>query len=243
MGVYLYIRQKREQKLAIKETMKEMLAIPSPIQDGVIQFVSKREFEFGKLIEKADSAFHNGNFSIAESLYIKAFEVAEEPKEKGLALMGIGAANGVQGKFEDTIRNLRKALKYRRAIKDNIAIGRVYFNLGVCYQSIGRISEAIKNYSTAIKLNQKDAEAYNNRGIAYYDKGDLDRAIADYTKAIELNPKFAKAMANLGRVYHKGKGDKNKAEFWYKEALKNKEFLPDKGKRVQQWLKELQEEE
>ena len=223
--------------------MKEMLAIPSPIQDGVIQFVSKREFEFGKLIEKADSAFHNGNFSIAESLYIKAFEVAEEPKEKGLALMGIGAANGVQGKLEDTIRNLRKALKYRRAIKDNIAIGRVYFNLGVCYQSIGRISEAIKNYSTAIKLNQKDAGAYNNRGIAYANKGDPDQAIADYNKAIELNPNDAKAMANLGWVYHKGKGDKNKAEFWYKKALANKEFLTDPEiKLLEQLLKELQEQ-
>jgi len=243
LAVYLYIRQKREQKPAIQGTMKEMLAIPSPIQDGVIQFVSKREFEFGKLIEKADSAFHNGNFSIAESLYIKAFEVAEEPKEKGLALMGIGAANGVQGKLEDTIRNLRKALKYRRAIKDNIAIGRVYFNLGVCYQSIGRISEAIKNYSTAIKLNQKDAGAYNNRGIAYANKGDPDQAIADYNKAIELNPNDAKAMANLGWVYHKGKGDKNKAEFWYKKALANKEFLTDPEiKLLEQLLKELQEQ-
>ncbi|MGB9722224.1 MAG: hypothetical protein ACPL28_12190 [bacterium] len=49
-------------------------------------------------------------------------------------------------------------------------------------------------------------------------------------------------MANLGRVY-KEKGDKERAIFWLKRALENKENLKDwQIKQVQEWLKELQEQ-
>jgi tetratricopeptide (TPR) repeat protein len=137
----------------------------------------------------------------------------------------------------------RAIADYTKAIELNPKLAEAYYNRGIAYTNKSDLDRAIADYNKAIELNPKLAQAYNNRGVAYRKKGDYNRAIADCNKAIELNPKFAEAMANLGRVYHKRKGDKNKAEFWYKEALKNKEFLPDKGKRVQQWLKELQEEE
>jgi tetratricopeptide (TPR) repeat protein len=92
------------------------------------------------------------------------------------------------------------------------------------------------------ELNYQDFETYYSRGRFYAHKGNYDRAIAEFNKAIELNLNFAQATVNLGRAYHREKGDKKKAEFWYNEALRNKEFLPDKGAIVQQWLKELQEQ-
>lgn len=144
-----------------------------------------------------------------------------------------GAAYAIKCEYELAIADFNKVIEL------NPKDARVYNNRGNAYAIKGEYDKAIGDFTKAIELNPKDAEVYYTRGTAYAANGDYDRAIADYNKAIELNPKYAEVMANLGGVYHKVKGDKEKAEFWYKEALKNKELLPDKGARVQEWLKEL----
>jgi tetratricopeptide (TPR) repeat protein len=70
--------------------------------------------------------------------------------------------------------------------------------LGMSYQGLERIEDAMKEYRQATKLNPRYAEAWNNLGSAYHMKNNLKQAAKQYRKAIELKPELASAYRNLG---------------------------------------------
>ncbi|MDD5530214.1 MAG: tetratricopeptide repeat protein [bacterium] len=140
-----------------------------------------------------------------------------------------------------TKQNYESAInKYTEALVQSPNSAGAYYNRGLAYYYKGDLDEAIRDYDKAITIDPDDADALNNRGLAYRKKEEFDKAIQDYDKAIHINPDYAKAMANMGTAY-KLKEDKEKAKFWWNEAMKRKEFLPDKGERIKKWLKEVGE--
>jgi tetratricopeptide (TPR) repeat protein len=62
------------------------------------------------------------------------------------------------------------------------------FNRGYNYFQLGRIGEAIADYTQAISLVDSNPQFYNNRGFAYRTSGRYDLAIADFNRAIQLSP-------------------------------------------------------
>ena len=69
--------------------------------------------------------------------------------------------------------------------------------LGLAFTDLGRIEEAILDYTKAIEMNPMDDLVYYNRGYYYFyifkanamnDLGRKEEAIKDYTRAIEINP-------------------------------------------------------
>ena len=129
-------------------------------------------------------------------------------------------------------------LDFTKAIELYPKYAEAYKNRGNAYATKGKLAKAIADYNKAIELDPKYAEVFNNRGTVYAEKREIDEAIKDYTKALELDPKLVRAMVNLGHSYEMKK-DKEKAVHWYEQALKHKNQMPDKGKRVQKRLKEL----
>lgn len=58
---------------------------------------------------------------------------------------------------------------------------------------MGRIDDAISDFTRAIELNPQNAAAFNSRGLCYDKKGMLNEALMDFTAAIDLessNPVF-----------------------------------------------------
>ena len=171
-----------------------------------------------------------GDLDQAIDDYNKAIQL--DPKNAD-AYQNRGAAYDHKGRPDRAIDD------YNKAIELNPKDAMTFCNRGIAYDHKGRPDRAIDDYSKAIELNPKDAMTFCNRGIAFADKGDLDDAIKDLNKAIELNPKYTLAMAKLGYI-HSTKRNKEKAKYWYKQALKYRDQLPDKGDRVVRWLKELE---
>jgi tetratricopeptide (TPR) repeat protein len=87
---------------------------------------------------------------------------------------------------------------YRNKIQENPQDAIAHNVLGMCFQGLQRVDEAIKSYKQATRVNPRYAEAWNNLGSAYHVKRNLKQAVKHYRKAIELKPELASAHRNLG---------------------------------------------
>jgi tetratricopeptide (TPR) repeat protein len=94
-------------------------------------------------------------------------------------------------------------------------------NLGLVYQSRGRIKEAIPHYERAVALNPDYLLAYSNLGVAYKSIGLIDRAIEQYMHAMLIQPDDPITYYNLGNAY-KSKGSFEEAIKYYRIAIQLK---------------------
>ena len=79
-------------------------------------------------------------------------------------------------------------------------------NLGVAFQRVGRLDDAIREHWEALRLVPDYAEAYNNLGIVAEQQGRMEEAIRFYTTALELQAQrqnTAQTHHNMGSVLQK----------------------------------------
>ncbi|MDR3123928.1 MAG: tetratricopeptide repeat protein [Treponema sp.] len=113
-----------------------------------------------------------------------------------------GQSSFAQGE-ELFLRNKpQEALVYlESAIAENPDQVRAYLYLGVAYQQLDRLDEAVVIYRRALPLAGPDTAliAYN-LGNVYYAQGKLTQAEECYTQALEANPGYAAAYLNRGNA-------------------------------------------
>lgn len=90
-------------------------------------------------------------------------------------------------------------------------------NLGVFYQNIGKLNEALQCYQKAANCDPNYPPAYNGAGIVLMTVGQLDTAQQYFAKAIQLDPQFADAYSNLAHVFY-SKGQLSSAARSYAQA-------------------------
>jgi protein O-mannosyl-transferase len=82
-------------------------------------------------------------------------------------------------------------------------------NLGLAYEQVGRIDDAIQQYDEALKVESGKAEARydlskalteTNLGNALTRKNRIDEALSHYEKAVALRPDYADAHFNFGHA-------------------------------------------
>lgn len=97
-----------------------------------------------------------------------------------------------------TIAYERQVQFYRNKLEQNPGDAVSHNLLGMSYQGLQRLEDAIKEYKQSTKIDPRYAEAWNNLGSAYHVKKNLKQAAKHYRKAIELKPELASAHRNLG---------------------------------------------
>ena len=132
----------------------------------------------------------------------------------------LAAICGMQGKLDELIELLRKALQLNPTYPD------AHNNLGIALQKKGELTAAIASYNTAIQLKPNYPDAHNNLGNVLQEQGDLTAAIASYSTALQLNPNHPDAYYNLGNAL-KGQGDLTAAIASYNTALQLNPTYPD----------------
>ena len=83
----------------------------------------------------------------------------------------------------------------------------VHYNRGLAFRKLGKLENAIIDYTQSIALDPRLAAAYANRGYAHFklseleneqggDRGDneMSEALADFEKVLELEPTNAEAL-------------------------------------------------
>jgi tetratricopeptide (TPR) repeat protein len=119
-------------------------------------------------------------------------ELADADPDDTGALIHIGEIQRRQGKYEDALATVRKAIKKE---PDNLEAG---YNEGLLLDVLGRYDEAAQVYEHMVDLTSHANGAYtseekNNRGIflerlgaVYHEQNKVDQAVAAYQKMIDM---------------------------------------------------------
>jgi len=137
---------------------------------------------------------------------------AEAPHQRSPSDEELGIALMRQGKPEEAVARLRKAL----AKTPNHPVA--HNNLGIALLMLGRTQEAAACYRTALAIAPDHFDSHCNLGNALLLEGRADEAVACYRRAIAIAPDKAAAHYNLGgALINQGKPDE--AVACYRRAL------------------------
>ncbi len=88
-----------------------------------------------------------------------------------------------------------------------------HYNLGVTYQLLDQLKEAVTSYKRSLALNPDYADSNMNLGLAYVAMRENDEAIKSLRKATDLNPQSRRRVGQpwrrarwQGTVRRGGKG-------------------------------------
>jgi tetratricopeptide (TPR) repeat protein len=117
-----------------------------------------------------------------------------------------------QGDYE------RARQQYERLVKLDAYEADNYYRLGVTYQFLQRLDDAIASYLRALNIEPKDVRSSMNLGLCYLALNQHEDAVKYLRQATQLSPDWADAWTNLG-VALDAQGDAAGAEAAYKRAL------------------------
>lgn len=139
------------------------------------------------------------NMLIAEHHYREALQLCEEalpewPEHIELLVSAAHAAQGEQ-QVDRACEWLLQALKFKPTQAN------LYFDLGVCYQKLGRKNEAENSYQLAILFSADYIDAIFNLGALYHEGDDINAAASCYQRVLSLAPDHVSSYKNLGEIY------------------------------------------
>jgi tetratricopeptide (TPR) repeat protein len=142
-------------------------------------------------------------------------DIIHKNPDSSMAHINLAAEYEKQGKFDETIGQLKKAMQ----LKPDDA--KIYEDIGWIYVKKTNFDEAESYFRHAMKIEPNDITVYNNLGLLFMQKGDFDKAICYFQQALQIMPEFADLHINLGNAF-RSKGDFNQAMNHYSEAIRIK---------------------
>jgi len=76
-----------------------------------------------------------------------------------------------------------------------------HYGLGIAFDHLGKLNEAILHYNKALKISPNDAKTHHNLGTVLARQGNMKTAIYHYEQALKIDPNYSKAYYNLARTY------------------------------------------
>jgi len=111
----------------------------------------------------------------------------------------LGRTKYNENRFEEAVKSFERCLKLDSS---NV---KAEDNLGLSYQGLGRVDDAITAYRTAIAWQSQSAnqnpQPYIDLGSLLLEQGKIEDAIAYLRQAIAVSPQAAKAHEQLGKAY------------------------------------------
>jgi Flp pilus assembly protein TadD len=175
-----------------------------------------------------DTYLGRGQFALARAKYAKALDL--EPRnwmleyKIGTISLRLNAPNDAMPYFRSIIaRDPMNAYGYEgegrtllalkdhegaeKALKKSVSLNssnwKAWQALGMVYDDVGRINEAITAYQKALKIRPTEGSILNNLGVAYYLNKDYPKSIESLERALHsTRPEDRRRVYNnLGRAY------------------------------------------
>jgi tetratricopeptide (TPR) repeat protein len=115
----------------------------------------------------------------------------------------IGVQYRYMERYQDAMEvffNLKKAF-IRRGCAENEILAYCYYNLAICYDSLGNMDKTLKYYDLAIKEKPDIALFYYARGEIYKRMKKYNLSVQDYNKSISIDSLFYLSYIALGQQY------------------------------------------
>jgi serine/threonine protein kinase len=123
-----------------------------------------------------------------------------------------GATYFDQGRYEESIREYKKILKY---MPNNI---KTLADIGNSYYWQGKYKKALETYKKIYKIDPNYTQALGGIADIYFDMKEYDKAINYYKKALSSAPQDRWAWLALGAAFRE-KGDFDNAVFYYGKTV------------------------
>jgi hypothetical protein len=118
-------------------------------------------------------------------LYRHAVDVDED---NWIAQNTLGALLGSEGRFDEAITHLLKAIRLNPVYADP------YFNLGVAYYRKGNRQEAVRYYRESLRLEPGDTARRLVLGNVLQDMGMREEAMEEYREVLRIDPDNREAL-------------------------------------------------
>ena len=135
-----------------------------------------------------------GDLGGAEGVWRLQLELFSDTKaQRAAALKNVGVVHMRQGRMEDAVRALRKAVKQDRKVSKGFA------NLGLAQNHLGKLADAEESFEDALELEPESPTVWTNYAtvLAQAGGGRFQEAKEAFEKALALDPAFAPALQKL----------------------------------------------
>jgi tetratricopeptide (TPR) repeat protein len=137
----------------------------------------------------------------------------------------MGDSLSVHQRYQEAIES------YMKAPRDSAV---VWNKLGIAYQMMFNLDEAIRCYRESLKIDPTNANVLNNLGTVYDSMKDYKGAVRMYQKALKIDPKSALVHKNLGTdLLAQHQYEKGWAAYQQALAIDPEIFGMESGPRVQ----------
>jgi len=147
-----------------------------------------------KIIDEIILLINNKKLELAKS---KTKEMLSNNPSSDVLFNMLGVINLKLELYTQAIKNFNNAIQ----INSNFVSAQV--NLGIAYQAVNKIENAIEVYKKIIRTNPKMHEVANDLGLMLKSKKDYKNAIAYFKMCLEVKTNYDKAYFNLGTTYLK----------------------------------------
>lgn len=144
-----------------------------------------------------DALFSTLSFAGLENYSVNSTTNSGNPTnaQKAESFLESGKASAAKNDFKNAVT------AYNEAIKLAPTNGTAYYHRAKALEELGRIDEAISDYTFMIAFKTDLAKAFYNRGTLYSEKKIYRLAIEDFNSALKLDPKHKNAFYNRGAAY------------------------------------------
>lgn len=116
-------------------------------------------------------------------------------EQKAANFLESGKASAAKKDFGNAV------IAFNEAIKLDATNGTAYYHRAKALEELGKIDEAISDYTFMIAFKTDLVKAFYNRGTLYSEKKIYRLAIEDFNSALKLDPKHKNAFYNRGATY------------------------------------------
>ena len=169
-------------------------------------------FQIQELLTDTIELHQNDRLLEAEQAYRRILQI-ESNHPEALHLLGVIAHQ--KGHHQKAFQLISEA------VGSEPQNHRFHNNLGLVFEALNQMPDAIQSYRQALNLNPDYADSCNNLGNALKKEGQIEEAMRYLRKALQLAPEMPEAQFNLAKILAE-KGDLAAAIDHYQRAINHK---------------------